>query len=219
MINIAGNDIIDIAVGGTTIEKVYIGSQLVWEKSSPALPYDAEISYIESSGTQYIDPDVLSGDATDITMTMHILAADSSKRLVGSSNTSFEYYLSSSSKLSVRSNNAAANSSKTPGTGGRHTYRISNAANKYYYDSTSYNFTHNGTSYQGASLYLLMRPSASSTGISARLYSCTIKEGDTLLRDFIAVRKDGVGYLYDRVSGELFGNAGTGSFTLGPDVT
>lgn len=219
MIKIGGTEIVDIAIGSTPIEKAYLGSTLVWEKSSPALPYDAVISYIESSGTQYIDPDVLSGDATDITMKMHILAADASARLIGSSNTSFEYYLSSSSKLSVRSNNAAKNSSKTPGTGGAHSYRISNATNYFYYDSTSYSFTHNGTSYQGASLYLLMRPSSTSTGISARLYSCTIKEGDTLLRDFITVRKDGVGYLYDRVSGELFGNAGTGSFTLGPDVT
>lgn len=219
MIKIGGTEIVDIAVGSTPIEKAYIGSQLVWEKSSPALPYDAVISYIESSGTQYIDPEVVSGNATDITMSMHILSADASKRLIGSSNTSFEYYLSSSSKLSVRSNNAATNSSKTPGTGGRHTYRISNSTNKYYYDSTSYNFTHNGTSYQGASLYLLIRPSTSSTGINARLYRCTINEGDTLLRDFIPVRKDGIGYLYDRVSGELFGNAGTGSFTLGSDVT
>jgi len=218
MINIQDN-IAEMSVGNISIGSAYVGSQLVWQKSSPALPYDAAILYIESSGTQYIDPDVLSGNATDITMRMHILSADANARLIGSSNTSFEYYLSSNSKLSVRSNNAAKNTSKTPGTGGQHTYRISNATNYFYYDSTSYSFTHNGTSYQGASLYLLIRPSASSTGINARLYSCTIKEGDTLLRDFIPVRKDGVGYLYDRVSGELFGNAGTGSFTLGSDVT
>lgn len=219
MINITNDNISDITIGNAFMEKAFLGNQLVWQKSSPVLPYDAIISYIESSGTQYIDTDVLSGDTTDITMIMHILAADASKRLIGSSNTSFEYYLSSNSKLSVRSNNAAKNSTKTPGTGGQHTYRISNATNYFYYDSTSYSFTHNGTSYQGASLYLLIRPSASNTGINARLYSCTIKEDNTLLRDFIPVRKDGVGYLYDKVSGELFGNAGTGDFILGPDVT
>jgi hypothetical protein len=47
-----------------------------------------------------------------------------------------------------------------------------------------------------------------------------IYNGDTLVRDFIPVRKNGVGYLYDRVSGELFGNAaGSGSFSYGDDVT
>jgi hypothetical protein len=38
------------------------------------------------------------------------------------------------------------------------------------------------------------------------------------LRDYIAVRKNGVGYLYDRVSGALFGNDGTGAFSFGSDL-
>jgi CO dehydrogenase/acetyl-CoA synthase alpha subunit len=38
-----------------------------------------------------------------------------------------------------------------------------------------------------------------------------------LLGDYIPVRVGTVGYLYDRVSGKLFGNAGTGDFVLGPD--
>ena len=36
--------------------------------------------------------------------------------------------------------------------------------------------------------------------------------------DLIPVRKEGVGYMYDRISGALFGNDGTGSFTIGPDA-
>jgi hypothetical protein len=36
-------------------------------------------------------------------------------------------------------------------------------------------------------------------------------------RDFVPVRVGQVGYLYDRVSGTLYGNAGTGNFTVGPD--
>ena len=41
---------------------------------------------------------------------------------------------------------------------------------------------------------------------------------DDLVLDLIPVRIGNVGYLFDRVSGQLFGNAGTGSFVLGPDV-
>lgn len=38
--------------------------------------------------------------------------------------------------------------------------------------------------------------------------------------DLIPVRKDGVGYMYDRVSGKLYGNAAdSGSFIVGPDKT
>lgn len=39
------------------------------------------------------------------------------------------------------------------------------------------------------------------------------------MMDFIPVRIGTKGYLYDKVSKRLFGNAGTGSFTLGPDIT
>lgn len=45
------------------------------------------------------------------------------------------------------------------------------------------------------------------------------KEGLTV-RDYIPVRVGTVGYLYDKISGQLFGNANsTGAFILGPDVT
>lgn len=53
MINITNNDISDITIGNTSIEKAFLGNQLVWEKNS--LPYDAEVSYLEGTGTQYID--------------------------------------------------------------------------------------------------------------------------------------------------------------------
>ena len=46
----------------------------------------------------------------------------------------------------------------------------------------------------------------------------SIRNGEKVA-DIIAVRKDGVGYMYDRVSGQLFGNAGTGAFIIGPDKT
>jgi hypothetical protein len=45
-----------------------------------------------------------------------------------------------------------------------------------------------------------------------------IWKGTTLVRDFIPVRKGDVGYLYDNVSNRLFGNSGTGVFTLGRDI-
>ena len=46
-----------------------------------------------------------------------------------------------------------------------------------------------------------------------------IQIGDNHVRDFIPVRKDGVGYMYDRVTGKLFYNKGTGEFLTGPDKT
>jgi len=51
-----------------------------------------------------------------------------------------------------------------------------------------------------------------------RCYSVVVKRSGNVIHDFIPVRIGTTGYLYDTVSGELFGNAGIGDFTLGPDV-
>ena len=56
---------------------------------------------------------------------------------------------------------------------------------------------------------------------ASKVYSLKMWQGGTLVRDIAPVRvgsgSSAVGYLYDRVSGELFGNAGMGAFVLGPD--
>ena len=54
--------------------------------------------------------------------------------------------------------------------------------------------------------------------VNSKFKSFYLKNNGTLVVDMIPVRKDGVGYMYDRVSGQLFANAGTGSFIIGPDV-
>ena len=66
-------------------------------------------------------------------------------------------------------------------------------------------------------------------GVSFHSKGCScgflfMKVGEMIARDFIAVRftnESGVseGAMYDRVSGELFRNAGTGAFIIGPDKT
>lgn len=55
------------------------------------------------------------------------------------------------------------------------------------------------------------------TGNNDIAYVQLSKNGE-LLGDFIPVRVGQVGYMYDKVSGQLFGNAGTGEFILGPDI-
>lgn len=49
------------------------------------------------------------------------------------------------------------------------------------------------------------------------MYHAFARVGNDMKMDFIPVRKGNVGYMFDRVSGQLFGNAGTGAFIIGPD--
>lgn len=55
-------------------------------------------------------------------------------------------------------------------------------------------------------------------GFQGRFYYFQIYEGEQLVMDLRPVRKGTTGYMYDKVSGRLFGNQGTGEFVLGPDV-
>lgn len=51
------------------------------------------------------------------------------------------------------------------------------------------------------------------------IYSCKMWLNGVLVRDYIPVRVGTTGYMYDRVSCSLFGNAGSGSFVVGPDYS
>jgi hypothetical protein len=50
-----------------------------------------------------------------------------------------------------------------------------------------------------------------------RIKSFTWRRNGADFMELIPVRVGNVGYMYDKVNGKLFGNSGTGSFTLGAD--
>ena len=72
--------------------------------------------------------------------------------------------------------------------------------------------------YNGQEVLILARGDRDNE-YSAYVQSVKLEIGSDVVFDGIAVRKDDVGYFYDRVSSELFGNAGTGEFLIGPDKT
>ena len=54
---------------------------------------------------------------------------------------------------------------------------------------------------------------------AGRLYNLKIWNNTTeLVRNFIPIRIGQIGYLFDKVTNQLFSNSGTGDFTLGPDI-
>lgn len=56
--------------------------------------------------------------------------------------------------------------------------------------------------------------------LSAKLYSCQIYDGDTLVRDFTPIKTTTNAYgLWDNVNKIFYPNAGTGTFTGGPAIT
>lgn len=55
------------------------------------------------------------------------------------------------------------------------------------------------------------------SGFVCKLYGFQIFDDGVLTLDLAPVRVGDAGYMLDRISGELFGNKGTGDFVIGPD--
>lgn len=191
------------------------------------LPYDAEIEYLESTGTQWIDTGFKANGGAVVEYKCK-----------------FKQY----NQILVGSHNPASNNSNgynrflfSPITANivqfnKCTYfdqleYSSNIDNDYiiYFDAVRYNRLGkiNNQVVVNQSTPEILKPinnivcflrQYSMVVNAGRLYWLKIQDSEyNLVRDFIPARVGTTGYLYDKVSGQLFGNAGTGSFILGPD--
>lgn len=221
MIDIGTLELADIAIGSTPIEKAYIGSQLVWEKSSPLLY--TEIEYLESTGTQYIETNVIPNANTGIYINV-TCTNNSDTFIVGCRNEggNTRWCIGHSSKFYYGySTYATVNVSQSPAECWLNyldskKFRVKN---NYGSDVTVNLPTLSFTPAYNIRLFGSAGVVASYSKWKGKIYHISITQGSDLIMDFIPVRVGQVGYMYDKVSGNLFGNSGTGSFTLGPDVT
>ena len=180
--------------------------------ASIPLPYDAEIEYIESTGTQRIDTGVFMTKSTKVELrlmsTKTSAEAGGDNVLFGAwtSNSQCSYaFMTGSNTVRVRwgsSNNYDLAVSKGD-------------VLKFTYDGTRWTLldetkntsksSTSGSNYSTNQFQLMQ-------GRGCRFYYAKIGN-----LDLIPVRVGQVGYMYDRNSGTLYGNAGTGDFVLGND--
>lgn len=231
MIAFEASDMTKAYVGSTEVSKAYLGDELVWGGESPVLPYDAEIEYLESSGTQEIDTGVYPNANVGVFGTVMRLNNDggtNDKIFLGCTEnglydrgrgfgvafiTGF-YMLNSfvrpittpdinsliTFSMNYLNDNIGSFNSETITLGtktGDYTNKSIRLFNFYQKDNTH-------------SKYSVTK---------VRFYNVKFSVEENLVRDFIPVRVGATGYMYDRISRQLFGNSGTGSFVLGPDVS
>lgn len=225
-------------LGSTEIGQAYLGNAKVWEKGG-SLPYDAQIEYLQSSGTQWIDTGIIQ-NSRNIEIRMRI-------QWVGANTSNFESFFAYmiNGGLMPRCSINKYQGNWMFGTNA--TTKTTTAIDKNVHDVF---WTSNATT-QIEQLYLdnvkIGEGSTTSTGIgrntipfflfcrnrngsvdniaTARIMSLSYKKFSDATHteiteevNFIPVRVGQVGYIYDKVSGQLFGNAGTGSFILGNDI-
>ena len=193
------------------------------------LPYDAEVEYLESTGTQWIDTGVTMTydlfDSAETTITVlptgqitgtHNFFGDGTAWHDGYTFGYREDYILQASNGFNRTQGPIKFSTTLPKT-------LTVNKNGFAIDSEVAPI--NGTSLSTTSGTLLLfgcRRNGvffTATSFSGRIYLAKMVSNRVSIFDFIPVRVGDVGYMFDRVSGQLFRNQGTGDFIIGPDKT
>ena len=192
-----------------------------------AKPYDAEVEWLESTGTQYIDTQYYPNINTEIRLTFVPFTSTDNDYLCGCCSVKYNEQVLSMLKTKGLNNLRLFFGGNVGSLGNYHTdyqgigdiymdkfYVYLDGVRDYYAEMPS-------TTSISHTLYVYSRNNKGVADIFGKfkLKSLYISENTQLVRSFIPVRKNGVGYLYDKVSGQLFGNQGTGQFTIGPDKT
>lgn len=195
---------------------------------SPVLPYDAEIEYLRSTGTQYIDTGHTFTDG--FTFEIDFYSMNSNSTVFGARGTTrgpvVYYSITNGLCLNIAGYNGSSTPFKFTGTSisVRHTIKATVQSSRMttWLDGVKIhdNVSFTGTGLCGVSQAIFGTKYGNNDFrdlTSSSVYSLKMWQGDTLVRDFIPVRVGQVGYLYDKVSGRLFGNIGDGNFILGND--
>lgn len=174
--------------------------------------YDEQINYIESTGTQCIDLPVKirQGDYFEIVLDFTNNTTETNKQLFNSNvanafvSRTYSYSAPNMTFSSIISNNATSGGFTFP-VDTRRTLLLSTT----HVNGTALNRPI-GSGYSFTKLTLL----ANKGGVSCQIYECKIKQNRNLIYDLIPVVRNSVGYLYDKISKQLFGNAGVGDFKI-----
>lgn len=175
-----------------------------------------QLSYIQSSGTQYIDTGFKPNQGTRVIMDVES-STDSTAAFFGTrdTETTNSYILWQLSGTSIRSDYGANQVQQDTSSSG---VRVTIDKNRNICTFGSVSIENEASTFSCANNLLLLTASTGGTvdtrKLVARLYSCKVYDDDLLIRDFVPVKNetDQVG-LYDLVEEKFYANAGTGAFT------
>lgn len=208
-----------------------IGSKEIFEDVKL---YDCQVEYLKSTGTQWIDTNIKSSGEIEVEIQLHT-------QFIGviSGNCYYvfgydPYYIGQTSRENafVIGGGTQSSAARYCNYGGTSFYQanypwpnektITKFKDLQFSIGNTVHQTYAKKTFTGGNCFLFAcnqpgtNPQVSNPEM--KCYGCKIWMSKQLVRDFIPVKKDGVGYMYDKVSKELFENAGTRSFEIGPNV-
>ena len=188
-----------------------------------------QLEYIESSGTQYIDTGIVASSGFEVEIKLKANSFNNLCSIIGAHNDSSPYgrnYLGITSSHTEIGQCDSVHTYTAIDTDSLHVVLCSNVYNNMYFivdnvaQSTS--GAQSGGSYAKNTLYLFWCHGGAQwfSRFSGRIYYCKITESGTLVRDFIPCKNaSGAVGLYDLMGAKFYTNAGSGTFTAGPEIS
>ena len=185
--------------------------------SGKALPYDAEVEYLESTGTQWIYTGYTKSQCPYFSLDVQPLITNVDSAMFGAYADGYtvQQYLG---RWRWFDNGWTLTDIPVDIT---RTTNITKNAKGWFVDGE---ITKTSSGLEG-NLSLVLFGTNSNNGVNKGAKSLRVNhlslfdKNSILVADFIPIRRGNIGYMFDRVSGELFGNSGTGAFIIGPDKT
>ena len=191
------------------------------------LPYDAEIEYLESTGTQWIDIEIQgvtkSDEWTAVVSRVENAATTLFGYVQGSTYATLTMYHGSRKNVELAWGTTGNTiTSALPSLDDFHTYSMTSNGSviSLAIDGVTMQQTRNAinnTVNYGMGLFCRINGGTPQLLSKLKLKSFQYRREGSLIRDYISVRKGQVGYLYDKVTGRLFGNQGADAFIIGSD--
>jgi hypothetical protein len=199
------------------------GTEWLDSSGSPApRPYDAQVEYLQGTGTQWINTNFVPVQ-DDLNVVIDATPANGDMFVYGINGTNPRLNLNWYNGVNLYFRYRDYNTRFTI-TSARHI--IENGvvkkldeevlASPIYSDSVTFVGNANKLALFGTAN--APEPTGVNYPWTGKIHEFWIYYGEELQMHLIPVRKDGVGYMYDLVSKQLFGNSGTGDFTYGNDV-
>lgn len=217
---LGSNDVVDI--DDEPVQSLTKDTEWIFQYvSGPILPSGyTQLEYIQSSGSQYINTGIIPNQDTRIIIVVDWPITGASwlyGARIAAGNNSFGFlqvggqyyrfdYANSMNELSVKPSGK---------------FTIDANKNKCYINGDLVSTATYTTFSTPGSMYLFSSNNngAAGTGASAKIYSCMIYDNNTLVRNFIPCKNnDGTVGLYDTMNSIFYQNAGSGTFTAGPDA-
>lgn len=192
-----------------------------------SLPFDAQVEYLESTGTQWIDTGVFLSSHHTVSLRSSMTGNNS---MFGSVVAGQYFFGGQTTGGSIYNAFFGSTVARLEGTRIRNVYTATISKDGLVVDGVGAVHTLSGNFSCTATCGVFCRNSQSGgfyandiAASGSRLYWLSISDGAVLVRDFIPVRftnefGNAEGGMYDTVSNEIFRNAGKGAFIIGPDL-